>query len=332
MSIEILIILTVLGIVASACFSGFENGIIAVRQARLDHAMKENSAAARLIQYFRNHPSVMLSTILLGNNLCNCFTAIFFDKIVKDQSDAMWLSMVASAVLTIIVLVFGEVTPKLWFRQRPFFRCRLLIYPMYIFHLAFYPFVWTLSKITSLVNRLLGDRSDADAAHMQISREEFGLLVSESKSAELIDPEAAQLMENALHFHDRVVSDIMIPAGDVRTIAANATLSEAVAAARRFNTSRFPVTQENGGKTWIGIFNVYDAIFRADRDSWEDERVIDFVRPLVNIPEAAGINLVLTISRNMRSPILVVRSNHSEQSGIVTPMDVTYPLVGRMTM
>ncbi|MDP7397553.1 MAG: CNNM domain-containing protein, partial [Lentisphaeria bacterium] len=253
-----------------------------------------------------------------------------FDEIVAGREvDMLWASAAGSAVLTVLVLVFGEVTPKLWFRQRPYFRCRLLIYPMYIFHLVMYPFIWTLAGVTHMVNHLFGDHGGGVAARINISREEFRILLSESESAELLDPEARQLLHNALEFHDHVVRDVMAPRDQVQCVAADATLAEAVALSRRCNLSRLPVTRE-GSDTWIGIFNVYDAIFRADRDHWDEESVIDFVRPLVNISEHASVNLALTQSRSTRSPILVVTDNDNRQRGIVTPMDVTYPLVGKL--
>ena len=329
MTFAILITLTFLLILASACFSGFENGIIAVRRARLEHAVLQNSTAAGLMQKFLDRPAIMLATILLGNNLCNCFSAILFDEVVAGHEASMWVSAAGSAILTVLVLVFGEVTPKLWFRQRPYFRCRLLIYPMYLFHLLMYPFIWVLAGATHMVNHLFGDHGDVDVARIKISREEFRILLSESESAELLDPEARQLLHNALEFHDHVVRDVMAPRDQVQCVAADATLAEAVALSRRCNLSRLPVTRQ-GSDTWIGIFNVYDAIFSADRGNWDDESVIDFVRPLVNISEHASVNQVMTQSRSTRSPILVVTDNNNHQRGIVTPMDVTYPLVGKL--
>jgi putative hemolysin len=329
MTFSILIILTFLLILASACFSGFENGIIAVRRARLEHAVLQNSTAAGLMQKFLDRPAIMLATILLGNNLCNCFSAILFDEIVAGPEAAMWVSTAGSAILTVLVLVFGEVTPKLWFRQRPYFRCRLLIYPMYLFHLVMYPFIWALAGVTRIVNHLFGDHGSGDGKRIKFSREEFRILLSESESAELLDPEARQLLHNALEFHDRVVRDVMAPRDQVQCVAADATLAEAVALSRRCNLSRLPVTRQ-GSDTWIGIFNVYDAIFSTDRVHWDDESVIDFVRPLVNISEHASVNQVLAQSRSTRSPILVVTDDDNNQRGIVTPMDVTYPLVGKL--
>ncbi len=323
----ILIILTVAFLLASACFSGFENGMMSVRQARLDHAVATGSRSARVMQRFLQQPALMLGTILLGNNLANCFTAIFFDEIIGTYQNSMLLSVSCSGVLTVVVLVFGEVTPKVWFRQQPFARCQLLIYPIYIFHWIFFPFIKVLTFVTLAINRIVGREPDT-AVDLNVVRDDFRLMLHESVEAELIDTEAKRLMENALGFHKKKVRDLMTPVEKVISLPGSWTLAEAVEKAKACRLSRFPVYRHDDASDWMGVFTIYDVLFKVLPDDWHRNTVIDYVRPLPNISEDAPIHQILLRSRILKSPMLTAEDANGRPAGVITVTDVVQPLFG----
>ena len=149
MTLAIPLALSVIGIALSALFAGFENGMVSIRKARLDHAVEQGSWTAKLIKRMLDNPSSMLATVLLGTNLAHCMTAIYFSKLF--HADTLWKQCLTVAALTLIMLIFAEITPKIWFRQRPYERCKATVLPVYAFFL--FPPCWLFIKLlTTLVN------------------------------------------------------------------------------------------------------------------------------------------------------------------------------------
>ncbi len=332
---ELTIILLLICLFCSACFSGFENGIVSVRQARLEHAIAQGQRSARLIKWFLDHPGRMMATVLLGNNLVNCFASIYFDELISalpflhGHHASLWLATGISIVMVFILLIVGEITPKVWFRQNPLPRTQLLIYPMYLLSWLFSPFVLALTAFTSLLRRCFptSERTEEIAR----AREEFRIMLRESEENALIDREARGLLENALDYHGRRVRDVMTGRGDVLTVPADYTLAQAIAYSEQTGCSRFPVTR--GGKapsatSWIGIFSVYDAVYRVDRARWGDEPVLRHIRPLVTIHEDAAVHQVLPRMTLNHTPLLAVLDRQGLPAGLVTADDVVQPLFG----
>lgn len=326
----ILLLLTIIGIFISACFSGFENGMLRVRRARLKRAVDQGSRTAERMAFFLERPALMLGTILLGNNLANCFTAIFFDEWVQrvfatqSARDPLLTSIVASAVLTLVILIFGEVTPKVWFRQHPFYRCQRFVYPIFAFYRATAHIVNGLSTFSFWLERRFAPTmvSSGSSAH---AREDFRLTLLESEEAGTISTDARRLLDDALEFHNHRVSDIMTPRERVRTIPATMDLASAVAFAAEHDVSRLPVRDNETGQ-WLAIFSVYDAIFSVNDKRWPHEQVLDHVRPLTTINATAPIDRVLPLARNNDSPLMAVVDDHGHSIGIVTTENVVDPL------
>lgn len=332
------LLITACCLVGSACFSGFENGMLAVRRARLDHALQQGSRRAKLMDRFLANPAVLLGTILLGNNLCNCFAAVYYDELLKGlfggwmtspRSTAL-VSLVGTAALTLVVLLFGEITPKVWFRQRPFNRSRIMVVPAYIFYLLTYPAVKALMWISESLSRLVSGSKKREGGDIALMREDFRMMLLESEETGQLDQEARVLLDNSLDFHLQQVQEIMTSREVVTLLSGDLSLEEAIAISQKTGISRFPVVASASSSHWIGLFAVYDALYNVTPSEWADAKVIDHIRPLVSVKGTAGINQVLVRSRTYQSPMLAVIDDHGQQIGIVTANDVIEPLFGEL--
>ncbi len=333
------LLITLACLVGSAIFSGFENGILAVRRARLDHALAQGSRTARLIDHFLRHPAALLGTILLGNNLCNSFAAVYYDEWLKgvfgpwmmtSTRMTLLISLGGSALLTVVLLVCSEITPKVWFRQAPLARVSLVVIPIHLFHLLSWPFVRLLAFVSNLINRIFTDTNKKSTIDIALIREDFRMMLLESEEAGVLDREVRSLLDNSLDYHRNHVRRVMRPASEVEALPADFTLARALAKARESGSSRFPVADPADPTRWIGIFSVYDAIYSVADTAWETERVLDYLRPIVSIQETDSINQVLTRSRSHKSPLLVVTDSTGQHIGIVTANDVVFPLFGEL--
>ncbi len=323
--------LIILSLIFSACFSGFESGIISVRSARLNHAIEQNSKRAVIMKRYLDRPETMLSAILLGNNISNCFLAVFFDELIDIYYNSFAISALGSIILTIIVLIFGEISPKVWFRQKPFYRCQLFIYPFYFFHRMFSPFIAMLTHIVKLLNKYFIRNDINIRAEASLMREDFRTMIMESHEGKLIDNEAYLLIQNGLEFHHTKVEDLSVKFQNVKVISSNATLKQALEFAQKHQVSRLPVSSEDGGK-WIGIFSIYDAFFLVEKNLWGKKHVLEYIRPIVTISDQVLVHNVIPRSRISKSPFLVVLDKKNRQSGIITISDVLRPFIGKITL
>ncbi|MBN4074009.1 DUF21 domain-containing protein [bacterium AH-315-E10] len=326
------LIITIFFIFASACFSGFENGMMAMRRARLDHAVEQGQKSAKLMQSYLNHPVMMLGTILLGNNLCNCLSAIYFDESIKKLwPDATWLPFAASIPLAFIIIIFAEVTPKVWFRQSPFLRCRLLIYPIHIFRLLFYIPIKVLTGGVNLLNQIVtGSARKDNRATTAVLREDFRLMLRESEEEHMIDSEARYLLDGALDYHTRIIKNAMVTKDAVITVSENMTVAEAIDISQSYGISRFPICSEYEGENWIGIFSIYDVFFKLSPNSWETEKVSQHCREIKTVRETEFINTVLPQIHQYKHPLLIAINSSGEHTGVISALDTIYPLFGKI--
>lgn len=322
-------------LLASAAFSGFENGMIGIRRARLDHAVAQGSGAALLIRRFLDKPGAMLGTVLLGTNLANSLWATYGDELSKQFPAGVpgWvISVVWPAWLALLVLVFGEILPKAWFRQRPYARCSMLIYPMVAMQWVCYPAVRAIETVSLWISGLVVRTEPGGEATGARLREDFRIMLLESQEAGLIDAEAGMLLDRALEFRHKRVGDLMTPLEAVETVSTTMTVAEAMAVADDTELSRFPVTRARETRRWVGMFSVYDVLFNLPRDRWGVEMVVDHMRPVASIGDGAAIPAVLAKVRATRRPLLAVMNAERQPCGVVSVSDVVAPLFGDVQM
>lgn len=318
-------------LLGGAVFAGFETGMISIRRARLDHAVKNGSRTAAEIAALLQKPAIMLGTVLLGTNLCYSFAAVYFDELIQLLGVSEPVTLAAPPVLAVFILVFGEILPKGWFRQHPLRRCAIFVYPIWLFQRLFFPFVMGIGWISHAFSRLLSsDVSSSAHGQTAVMREEFRLLLLESEETGRIDSEARLLLDNALDFHDIRIGDIMTPGEQVQTIEINMTLADAVQLAEKTGFYRFPVADPAQNGRWIGILSTYDAIFRVDPEKWAETPVFQYLRPAISLSAADRIDLVLPRLRAARAQIAFVTDQQDNQSGVVSARDVITPLFGQL--
>ncbi len=323
------LLISLSGLFTAALFAGFENGMVSVRKARLDHAVEEGSILAKLMRKLLDRPAMMLATVLFGTNLSHNVIAVFALSFVTELTTAQVWTAITPLILTLIVLLFCEIVPKVWFRQQPFARCRAAVLPVYCFYLVTYPFV---RVITAVVHALQKFFPHSEGSDIVLLRDDFRLMLRESQDDKLITNECRLLLENSLEYDRRKVRGMMIPRSVVQALTADATLQEALELAQTHDISRFPVALPNAPNEWVGIFSIYDAIFRVPRDEWEAKTVLDYIRPTTTVTETDDAGTVLQRSRTARSPLLVVLDSEQRQVGVITPTDIVKPLFGDLDL
>jgi len=200
------------------------------------------------------------------------------------------------------------------------------------FYWVAWPFVRLLTSFVTLLNRLVPSSRGSGEVSPALMREDFRMMLEESREQGLIDAEASALMDNALDYHNARVADRMVPRAEVTVAHTAMTMAELVELAEATGVSRFPIAgKDNLDGDWIGTVTVYDAYFRVPRERWQTETLLPWVRPALTISGQAPVNRVL-LRASRGTPILVVQDAEGKQVGIVTPADVVTPLIGDLRM
>lgn len=318
-SISLLII--VFCVIMSAYFSATETAFLSANRIRLKNmAEKGNKRAAQVLSLSENYDS-LLSTILIGNNIVNILATsmatVLFVKWLGNEAGPS----VSTVVMTVAVLIFGEITPKSISKEMPekfaMFSAPLLRMLQIILTPFNYLFgLW--KKLLSLIVKTDEDRT--------ITEEEILTIVEEAQQEGGIDEQEGTLIKSAIEFQDQEAMDILTPRMDIEAVPADATKAEIAKVFAETRFSRLPV-YEGSIDNITGILNQKD-FYNFVYDT--EQSVESIVRPAMFITQNMKIDNLLEQLQRAKSHMAVVLDEFGGTVGIVTLEDILEELVGEI--
>ncbi len=314
--------IAVLCLLTTMFFSAAEMAFIAANRLRLRHLAEEGSkTAARYLEAFRQ-PERILSTAMMGVTISH-IVASSITTILLMETFGSWGWLVATAVITPIMLVFGEIIPKAVARE---FATSLILKLFRVLRWAaalLVPFVFTANLIVSAVLRLFGGPR-ADTRHF-VSREELkALLAMEPGEAEVTTQEA-EMIDKIFDLGDTTVREIMVPLVEVAMLPDTSTPDDAIAIMQRRGFSRIPIYQQRETNI-VGVVAAMDLLARAG----EATTLLQLTRPPVFVPETKRIDDLLREMQRSRNHMAVVVDEYGGSTGVVTLEDVLEEIVGEI--
>jgi len=322
MNITYLIIMAVC-LVFSAYFSATETAFSTLSKTKLKTlAEKGNKRATRTLAIAEKYDR-LISTILVGNNVVNILLAtvstLFFIELLQNTDKANMASTISTAVCTVVVLIFGEITPKSLASDFPekFAMASSGFIQLIIWILIPVTFIFTLwKKLLALIFRI--EKDD------KISQEELLLLVEEVQEDGTIDDEEGDLLRNAINFADLKAEDILTHRVDLESFPSDATKEEI---AEKFTESRFSrlLMYEDSIDNIVGVIHHKDFFTASGVTEEPLEEIVTkpmFIRP------TEPIDALLRDLKNTKSHIAVVVDEYGGTLGIVTMEDILEELVG----
>ena len=314
--------IAVLCLLTTMFFSAAEMAFIAANRLRLRHLAEEGSkTAARYLEAFRQ-PERILSTAMMGVTISH-IVASSITTILLMETFGSWGWLVATAVITPIMLVFGEIIPKAVARE---FATSLILKLFRVLRWAaalLVPFVFTANLIVSAVLRLFGGPR-ADTRHF-VSREELkALLAMEPGEAEVTTQEA-EMIDKIFDLGDTTVREIMVPLVEVAMLPDTSTPDDAIAIMQRRGFSRIPIYQQRETNI-VGVVAAMDLLAR----SGEATTLLQLTRPPVFVPETKRIDDLLREMQRSRNHMAVVVDEYGGSTGVVTLEDVLEEIVGEI--
>ncbi len=321
------LVLLFICLVLSAFFSSSETAFISLRRVRVQHAVNTKVKGAERVARLIEKPERLLSTILLGNNLVNTAAAALATALAVDywnlgQGRGI---IIATVVVTVILLVFCETTPKTIATHHAAVLSRVFSRPVEWFSWMFLPFIWVLSWIASGFSRLVG----GGPTHRSLAGEEdIRMMISVGRSEGEVEESEAEMLHKVFDFGDRPVREVMVPRPEVVCIEQGSKISDFLALYAESPLSRFPVFQENMDNV-IGILSIKDVLMAQAKGTITTESVIDdLLRPAYFTPETKRIGELFAEMRDKNFRMCVVVDEFGGTSGIVSLSRLMEEVVG----
>ncbi len=324
MNTPILIAMLIL-VGCSAFFSGAETAFSSINKVKLKAMQqdgKPNKRIERCLRLAENY-DLVLSTVLIGNNLVNIastsLATLFFTGLLGDNSDLG--ATVSTIVMTVLVLIFGEVTPKTFAKYRAESVAVIITPVIRFFEILFAPFNLFFRGWTKLMNRLFKTKKSS-----AVTEEELKGYVNEAHTGGNIDENESELIRSSIEFDDIDVGDILVPRVDVEAVDKYAPLNEIERVFNSTNFSRLPVYIDDIDNI-VGVIHERD-FQNARKKNLKSLRTI--IKPVPMVSPDTKISKLLRIFQKNKTHLAVVIDEFGGTEGIVTLEDILEELVGEI--
>ena len=315
-----LIIALIVLIVLSAYFSATETAFSSLNRIRLKNLADNGNKRAKLAYKLVDNYDELISSVLVGNNIVNIsassLATVLFIKAFGDNGPT-----VSTIAMTIIVLIFGEVTPKSISKEAPeafaMFSAPIINVLIYVFK----PINVCLVGIKKLVKKFVKVSNDRT-----ISESELLTIVEEAEHDGGINENESELIHNVIEFDDLEAIDIMTPRVDVEAVDKTSTVQEIADLFTETGFSRLPVYEETIDSI-VGIINEKDFHNLVLRDG---NAVKQIIKPVEFIPPSMKISALLKLLQQNKSHLAVIVDEFGGTEGIVTLEDIIEELVGEI--
>lgn len=305
----------------SGFFSSAETALTTVNKFRIKTLMDEGNKSAAIVYKIIEDSGKMLSAILIGNNIVNiassALATIFAQNIFGNYAVS-----IATGILTLLVLIFGEITPKtvatLHSDSISLKYARIIYGLMWILT----PVIYIINKLANMFMKLFG--INANAKGLSITEGELRTLVDVSHKEGVIETEERKMINNVFDFGDTEVKDIMIPRIDMTMADVNISYSDLLEIFRRDKFTRIPI-YENSTDNVIGIVNMKDLLLY---DTSEDFNVRNFLREAFYTYESKNLSDLMMEMKKTSVNIVIVLDEYGVTAGLVTLEDLLEEIVG----
>jgi|TARA_R110001583_G_scaffold84101_2_gene221456 Mg2+/Co2+ transporter CorB len=314
-------------ILISAYFSGSETGMMSLNRYRLRHLEKEKHKGAKRVSKLLKRPDRLIGLILIGNNLVNIAAASIATVIGIRYFGDVYGMLVSTVVLTLVILIFAEVTPKTLaalYPEKIAFPSSILLS---LLLKILFPLVIAVNWITNGILMLLGISSDQREQH-SLSSEELRTVVNESGA--LLHAQDQSMLMSILDLEKVSVEDIMIPRSELVGIDVNNDWKKILKQLTQSTHTRVLLYRDNIDDV-VGYIHARDALKLLSRNQFTKATLLRAVRELYFIPESTPLNIQLLKFQHAKERLGLVVDEYGDIQGLVTLEDILEEIVGDFT-
>lgn len=313
-----LIIILVILLSLSAFFSASETAFTSFSEIRMKNFAKK-SKSAKVALKLRDNYDKFLTTVLIGNNIVN-ITGTSLATIIFVSTN--FPTAIGTVIVTITILIFGEIFPKTFAKVNPDGFAKLVAYPLLILFYIFYPISYLFELVKTGLTKLIGIKDQAT-----MTEEEFEMLVDEIHEEGILNGIEKKLILNTLEYGDLLIEDIMTKNKDVIYIKDSDSLEKIQEVFETYNYSRLPICRTDKLNTVYGI--VYQKEFYEMLINDETDLKSIIVEPLITKPYIKISRQLKTLQKE-RQHMAIVKNKKNKVVGIITMEDILEELVGEI--
>lgn len=326
-STGVLFSLLILMIILSAYFSSSETGMMALNRYKLRHMANQGHKGAKRVEKLLSRTDRLIGLILIGNNLVNILASaiatILGMRLYGDAGVA-----IATGALTILILVFAEVTPKTvaaLYPERISYASSIVLN---ILMKVLYPLVWFVNGITSAFLFLLGLKS-SDNTSSKLSSEELRTVVNEAGG--LIPRRHQDMLLSILDLENVTVEDLMVPRSEIAAINVNDDWKSIVRQLSHSAHGRIVLYRDNIDEV-VGMLRVREAYrLMMDKNDFSKENLLRAADEVYFIPEGTPLNIQLLKFQRNKERIGLIVDEYGDIQGLITVEDILEEIVGEFT-
>jgi len=308
---------------ASAFFSGSETALMAVDRWRIRHLSRKRRRA-RLVEKTLREPEKFIGTILLGNNLVNVASsalATWMAISLVGEGGVIW----ATLIMTLIILVFAEITPKTIAAYYPEQMAILIVRPIYGLIKVLYPVVRVLSAVSNVLIMLARLEKPGPGALAGI--EEIATMIKVGAEEGILKKREEEMLQAVLALDSITVESVMIPTRDMVAFEVNTPYDEVLTRTKNSEFSRYPIYKEDKGEV-VGFIHIRDLLKWSG--SVREFSLQNVMRKASYVPEVKSVRQQLVDFQKTRTHLAFVVDEYGEVVGIVTLEDILEEIVGEI--
>ncbi len=325
MGIDLLsLMLLVFCFMFSAFFSAIEIALTSIPLPRLQKLMDEKPVYASALSLWLKKPNRVLTVILVGNNICNAMAASMC-TIFAQRIFASYAVSIATFFVTILLLIFSEITPKTFARHNaeqiaPF--GMLLVIPFYF---ILWPISWTLSELSGKLVAFFGGNTKVGPT---TTEEDIAYMIRMGNEEGVLERSDGRLLQSVIEFRDTVVKESMVPRTEINSFEVNTPHEEVLRQVVKEGHTRWPVYEHNIDNI-VGIFHAKDLLPKNTLRK-KSFALKDYLRPAKFVPDMMKIGALLKEFQAGKTHMAIVVDEYGGTSGIISLEDVLEELVGEI--
>ncbi|MEE1315234.1 MAG: hemolysin family protein [Faecalimonas sp.] len=320
-AIQILVLIILL--IGSAFFSSAETSLTTVNKIKIRSLAEEGNKRAKMVLRITEQPSKMLSAILVGNNIVN-LTASSITTTLAMEFSGSYAVAIATGIITILILIFGEITPKTIATINAEKLALAYAYPIRFCMTVLTPINIIINALAHGLLFLL--RIDPNAKMNSMTEDELRTIVDVSHEDGILEDEEKEMIYNVFDLGDAKAKDVMVPRVHVTFADVANTYEELIEIFREDKFTRLPVYEETTDNV-IGIINMKDLLLF---DNTKEFHIRDFLREAYFTHEHKSISELLVEMRQASFNIAIVLDEYGETAGLITLEDILEEIVGEI--
>jgi len=317
----------------SAFFSGSETAFFSINKLLSQKLSDEKTASSRRVQSLLKYPRRLLVTILIGNTLVNVTAASIAAILVMNICEQVGLDrsvgiIINVGIVTFLILIFSEITPKVMAIKRPDAFAKIVSWPLLFIYYILLPLSFMLDRFTVLLTIIFSIKEPTSERLLEPEEIQTLLEIGEDQGA--LEQEEKEMLHSIFEFGDTSVREIMIPRTDVVCAPHDISVSELIQLIKNKGHTRIPIYRETIDQIQ-GIVNAKDLLpLISDTGTESEKSILELARHPIYVPESKKIDELLRLFQTERQHMAIVVDEYGGTSGIVTLEDIIEEIVGEI--